>query len=257
MLFSTLCFLSRNYEPYVYTGLYLLISGFLKQKKDLFAHLYTFTPYKMILKLITYLHNFGLIIFSAYICGAVSYRLCELNGSINPLYITNKLTLNDPVLLNLSWLFTYSKIWEFLDTWLIMLKGIDTIFLQKFHHAGAILCWYLCVQAKASAIIIPTQFNAFVHTIMYAYYLLSMTNNQLTTSLKKFKPLITLLQLVQIISCNISGYYYIKKYMSSYDVVEVNMIGIMVAYGWILVGLFTNFFIRSYVFGSKSKPKTN
>jgi hypothetical protein len=41
------------------------------------------------------------------------------------------------------YLFYLSKYYEFFDTFLLYLNGKDPIFLQKYHHIGAVICWHI------------------------------------------------------------------------------------------------------------------
>jgi len=142
--------------------------------------------------------------------------------------------------MNLCWLFTYSKIWEFLDTWLIMAKGHNTIFLQKYHHFGAFFVWYLTCYYNISIVIVPTLFNSFVHTIMYLYYILCL----FCIKLKTIKPFITLLQLVQLI---IGDYFCFRYYVLQRDINKYTIItNLFIGYALILIILFINFFRKSY-----------
>eukprot|EP01083_Nonionella_stella_P197633 726444_1 len=38
-----------------------------------------------------------------------------------------------------SYLFYLSKYWEFIDTWIVIARGRRPIFLQEYHHIGAVI----------------------------------------------------------------------------------------------------------------------
>ena len=124
-----------------------------------------------------------------------------------------------------------------------MLRGNDTIFLQKYHHAGAIIVWYLSARALTPTVVFSSQINSFIHTIMYAYYLITSTGRKIN----RIKPVITMLQLGQLISGFFLGYkFYIKRFYTSNDIIPVNIGFIFLLYTFFLVLLFMQFFIKSY-----------
>eukprot|EP00483_Globobulimina_turgida_P011258 UN11280 len=69
-----------------------------------------------------------------------------------------------------SYLFYLSKIWEFIDTWIILWKKRKPSTLQTYHHMGAVFACWLQVIVAGKSFWIFVCFNSFIHTIMYAYY---------------------------------------------------------------------------------------
>jgi hypothetical protein len=152
--------------------------------------------------------------------------------------------------MDLCWLFTYSKIWEFLDTYLILAKGQPTIFLQKYHHVGALICWWLCCYYESSQIHKTVLCNAFVHTIMYSYYLASLLGYKYTS----LKPYITSLQLIQFIGVGIEVFqtYFIPTIQTTPIQIllgDGEFISTVLFYVYLsgLIVLFVRFFIGEYV----------
>ena len=194
-------------------------------------------PYKYFIQSITLLHNTGLILYSA----------TTLVLGLNERYHGRE---QGPYMANLCWLFTYSKIWEFLDTYLILAKGQPTIFLQKYHHIGALLCWWLSCYYNSSQIYKATLYNSCIHTLMYSYYLASLLGYKWTL----IKPYITSLQLLQFFVCSADTFqFYIPKlyamsnwidFFSDGDIFSSTVFYIYTAG---LIALFTLFFIREYL----------
>ena len=73
-----------------------------------------------------------------------------------------------------SYLFYLSKYWEFIDTWIVMARGRKPIFLQEYHHIGAVIgMWGITVTKSSAGYLFIVQ-NSFIHTIMYTYYAFSV-----------------------------------------------------------------------------------
>ena len=67
--------------------------------------------------------------------------------------------------------FYVSKYYEFVETWIVLLKAKEPIFLQTYHHAGVVLaCWGFVVTKNTSSGGITVVLNSFIHSIMYTYY---------------------------------------------------------------------------------------
>jgi hypothetical protein len=142
---------------------------------------------------------------------------------------------------NIIYYFTYSKVWEFLDTFLILLRGKDTIFLHEFHHAGAFLCWKIGYDLKCNSIYLPTIFNSFVHSIMYFYYLLSAFEIRW---IARIKPIITLIQMTQLTL----GNFIFLSYGLQFKIQPCLIADILfVTYVFILIFLFAQFFDKNYI----------
>lgn len=103
-------------------------------------------------------------------------------------------------------LFYMSKYYEYIDTLLLYLQGKKPIFLQKFHHIGAVICWHLAYFYKVDSIAFITIANSFIHTIMYSYYFISLFK---VAWIRKYKVYVTSLQLAQLsLSVSLPILYY-------------------------------------------------
>ena len=84
---------------------------------------------------------------------------------------------------------------------------------------------------------------------MYSYYRITSTGKKLN----RIKPLITLLQIVQLISgISLACKIYVGRFFTSYDSIPVNITIIFITYVIILIMLFMQFCVRIYYF--KRKP---
>jgi hypothetical protein len=185
-------------------------------------------------------HNSALILFSAWTFVSISQIICK-NGLV---FQSNYYFRSKDFDLVIYW-FYISKYYEFFDTFLLYLKGRNPIFLQKYHHIGAVICWHLSYVYKVDSIWIPTIANSFVHTIMYSYYLGSLLKISRIRFVKKY---ITLLQLTQLCTpCFICIYYYAPPVESTFN---YNIILVFLFYVIGLVALFSQFYYTNYI-----KPK--
>ena len=71
-----------------------------------------------------------------------------------------------------STIFYLSKYYEFLDTWILILKGKPASFLQVYHHAGIVLAMYGGVASQSSWLLFVVLLNSIIHTFMYLYFLI-------------------------------------------------------------------------------------
>jgi len=225
--------------PLLFTIGYVTTCLILSHNQSALSRLYILHPsYKSLLRSITIVHNAVLIVYSGVTCILMSDAF--LQGIPDPTFA-----------MNLCWVFTYSKIYEFLDTYLILLKGQPTIFLQKYHHIGALICWWLNCYYLAPDIYMPTLLNSFIHTIMYSYYLAAILGYKWTT----VKPFITVAQLSQFF---IGSYIAISTSLlpafqtKSFNELLVDgpfVVGsLMIVYTTGLVYLFLQFFLKEYCF---------
>ena len=198
-----------------------------------------------LLYFLSILHNMGLAIFSGYTCMSLCKLMSNDTNKIgHMIYLNNTyITKYDSFIF---W-FYISKYYEYLDTILLYMQNKKPIFLQKFHHVGAVICWHLCYYYKVDAIIVGTILNSGVHTIMYTYYLLSLLKIRLT----HLKPLITTGQLAQLISGNMYSFVYyppVETWKNYSIILFFNL------YINVLIYLFFKFYLDNYV--NKKQIKT-
>mmetsp|Transcript_2814 Transcript_2814/g.4234 ORF Transcript_2814/g.4234 Transcript_2814/m.4234 type:complete len:280 (-) Transcript_2814:551-1390(-) len=71
-----------------------------------------------------------------------------------------------------SYIFYISKYWEFVDTWILVLKGKNPSFLQVYHHTGIAFCMWVGVLSQSSWLLPVVLLNSVIHTLMYTYFLI-------------------------------------------------------------------------------------
>jgi len=94
-------------------------------------------------------------------------------------------------------LFIYSKVFELVDTALLLLAGKPVIALQWWHHSTVLLyCWH-SYSARIATGAWFAGMNYSVHSVMYGYFAIMGTDYRKAVS--KYAIYITLLQLVQML----------------------------------------------------------
>ena len=184
-------------------------------------------------------HNMCLASFSFYTCASLSNLL--YNDGIQSghmIYLRDSYTTKYD---SLIYWFYISKYYEYFDTILLYMQNKKPIFLQKFHHVGAVICWHLCYYHKVDAIIIGSILNSGVHTVMYSYYLLSLFKIRIAY----IKPIITTGQLLQLIGGNVYSSIYYYPPVETWK--NYSIILLFNGYIAVLIYLFGQFFRKNYL----------
>lgn len=138
-----------------------------------------------------------------------------------------------------TWVFYISKYYEFVDTMIVVCKGHRPSFLQKFHHAFAVVAMWLLVVSRNPGSWLFVNANSFVHFVMYGYYAL--------TSLKVrvgWKHWITLLQIAQFLFG--MAVIYLYHQLDCFDPTQRVAMKFNLAYISALTLLFVNFAWHTY-----------
>jgi hypothetical protein len=182
------------------------------------------------------IHNALLILFSAWTFLSLSQILYN-NGVV----FQYNYYFNNPVFDRIIYLFYLSKYYEFFDTFLLYLNGKTPIFLQKYHHIGAVINWHLAYFYKADGIWLPSLINSLIHTIMYSYYLGCLLKINQVRFIKQY---ITTLQLIQFFVSYALLYLYkppIETWFNYYIMI------IFAFYAFGLIMLFGKFYYDTYI----------
>ena len=97
------------------------------------------------------------------------------------------------------WFFYHQKFWEFLDTFIFMLRKSyrQVSFLHVFHHSSITFITALGVQYDASGdTYLASLLNSWVHVLMYGHYFLTSIGSTLSAPLR---PYLTSIQLIQFL----------------------------------------------------------
>ncbi|CAG8730157.1 18319_t:CDS:2, partial [Acaulospora morrowiae] len=97
-----------------------------------------------------------------------------------------------------TWIFYFSKIFEFMDTFIMVLKknNHQITFLHIYHHCSVfIIWWWVIYVAPTGETYFSAALNSVVHVIMYGYYL----STTLSFPIRFIKRYITLMQMTQFV----------------------------------------------------------
>jgi hypothetical protein len=198
-------------------------------------------------KKIEFVHFFSLCIFSAIACGSTIYLLfsrdefTDLDGYLcNPVPDWYRFV---------SILFTLSKVWEWLDTFILVWNGksIQQIgFLHFYHHMSTLFLFSFTMNFPGTEKI-GLLLNGFVHTLMYAHYSFRLP--------KMFRPIITIAQIIQLFLGTLSHHINITTCQEFSGYIEQYPFSYMVPYLFVPVylGAFCRFFWQTYI--SAPAPK--
>lgn len=192
---------------------------------------------KYILYYFAIIHNTGLIIFSAWTFLSIINILYEYGIVFESNYYF-KIQEFD----NIMFMFYLSKYYEFFDTFILYLLGRQPIFLQKYHHIGAVICWHLTYTYKVDCIWIPSLANSFVHTIMYSYYLGSLLK---VKRIRYIRQYLTTIQLIQLFGTMFASNYYYGYPVETWQ--NFKIMWIVNAYNIFLICLFVSFYYKNYL----------
>ncbi|XP_019752606.1 elongation of very long chain fatty acids protein 1b isoform X3 [Hippocampus comes] len=157
-------------------------------------------------------------------------------------------------MVEVAWLFWFSKIIELMDTMFFVLrkKSGQITFLHIFHHSFMPWTWWWGVgYAPGGMGSFHAMVNSSVHVIMYFYYFLAAAGPRFQKFLwwKKYMTAIQLIQFV-LVSLHVTQYYF----MDSCDYQFPMIIHMVWVYGTFFFVLFSNFWVQAYVKG-KRLPK--
>ncbi|ETV69797.1 hypothetical protein H257_14622 [Aphanomyces astaci] len=199
-------------------------------------------------------HNFLLAVYSGwtfYNSASIFYH----HYQTNPGYSNFMCDASGKHWSIISWWFTHfyvSKFYEFVDSWIVYLKGDKPILLQTYHHAGIILCMYCLIQAQATApALVVTSFNSFIHTIMYTYYLFATLGYR--SPYAKYLTMAQLTQFLVGISLTVPSYFVAgcNNTNQTYGIAAIHV------YTVILIYLFAMFFAKRYATTKPAPKKVN
>lgn len=151
-----------------------------------------------------------------------------------------------------TWVFYHQKYWEFIDTFLFMVRKSyrQVTFLHVYHHSSITFITGLsCLLDVAGDVYLPALLNSWVHVLMYGYYFCS----SIGINLSFIRSSITTIQLTQFL---VIAAHSIMAWFKSSDCGFADWHKlIMVLYMVSMLTLFGNFFLKQYCSGGATGAK--
>ena len=202
------------------------------------------------LKLLIIMHNIFLILLSAYMCAG-----CVKEAYSNGYKLWgNDYNPRETQLARFIHLFFISKIYEFIDTFIMLLKGNlkQVTFLHVYHHATISFIWWMIARvAPGGDAYFSAALNSWVHVCMYSYYLLAIIIGKDELSRRKYLwwgRYLTQMQMFQFV-LNLCQ----ALYCTHFSPYPRFLSKILLVYMASLLALFGQFYDAKHV--SKSKKK--
>lgn len=145
------------------------------------------------------------------------------------------------------------KFWEFLDTFLLVVRKKPVPFLHSYHHAATLVLTWVQLREHSTCQWVPIFLNLWVHVAMYYYYAMSALKYRIW-----WKKHLTTMQITQfVIDVVVVSYAYSiyifgdnLKY-SCHGTATAAIVGLVTLTSYLL--LFIRFFIQTYRKSSASK----
>ena len=200
-------------------------------------------------KFLQILHNAALVVLSAFMA-IEAFRQAFYVEKYD--YYNNSMddSPRGQGLARIIWIFYASKVLEFTDTFIMLIKQNfnQVSFLHVYHHATIYPIWWaVSYYGPGGDAYHCVVLNSLIHVIMYAYYALS----SLGVPLGAVKPLITSSQMAQFLTMLfVAGYNTFVRAPKNYP---VWLFHLLFVYMISLLALFGNFFVKSYLGAGKKK----
>ena len=188
-----------------------------------------------LLKNYAIIHNTSLQLFSVYVACSLLYALYRYGIVTQRNYYFQYKNID-----NVIFYFYLSKYYEYVDTLILYAKKREPIFLQKFHHLGAVIVWHLGYVNKCEGMLFVCLWNSIVHSIMYLYYLLAL----LKIDVYKYRMYITSLQIGQLLSGSIMLPYFFYTLETSQNKTVIIIFDVYIV---CLLYLFSEFMVKNYL----------
>jgi hypothetical protein len=200
------------------------------------------------MKLVTMMMVYNTIQVIANTCIWVPLLVTMVPHSTGP-FMTN-VPSNNVIIQNATFDHYLTKYLDLFDTLFITLsKNTRQLsFLHVYHHVSIVVIWDLLVSHNVNdgTIGTPALVNSFVHTVMYAHYLIQAFGYK-----NPFKVWVTRIQLMQFVYC-----FFHSIAMIHHETVMPKYYGyIQLVYQVQMLILFGNFYIETYFSHFKNKKR--
>lgn len=200
-----------------------------------------------------FLHNISLCIASLFLGSWLTYTLATefVNGLTPHQLICSRDIYENGHMHMIYYINMFFKVWEFLDTFFLVLRQKPVAFLHAYHHAATLILTWNQMTEHSSPQWVPIVINLWVHVLMYYYYAMSALRIRVW-----WKKYLTTLQICQfVIDVTIIGYAYATFIRAGFDdtvcygTTTGALVGLGVLFSYLL--LFVRFYVQTY-----TKPRS-
>ena len=239
--------------PFVTAFLYFVLS---KPIFNVIISIFKIDPKGAGLKHFITLHSGLLAVYSGWTfinVAQIVFAQYQVSGSIHETLLASKEDLWDKR--NMGFWITHfyiSKYYEFIDTWIVLMKGRDPIFLQTYHHAGIVIVMWALSVTYCTPVIVCVFLNSFIHTLMYTYYTAAAFGY--SSPLKHYLTQMQITQFIVGLSLTVPTHFLKDKFGNSRLNPAQNLaLWSIEIYAVVLIVLFAQFYISTY---TKKPAKT-
>jgi hypothetical protein len=142
-----------------------------------------------------------------------------------------------------STIFYISKYYEFLDTWILVLKGKEASFLQVYHHSGIVLAMWGGVASQSAWLLFVVLLNSVIHTLMYTYFFIKTIWPKVEIKAARYLTMAQIGQFLTGITCSLG----VLLMGNQCDTASSRFsLAFLHVYGFGLIALFVAFANRKY-----------
>ncbi|KAJ3115604.1 hypothetical protein HDU96_000361 [Phlyctochytrium bullatum] len=206
---------------------------------------------------LAFIHNLSMVALSAYMMTGIAVEAFRSNYVLwgNPVDSTEK----GWPMAKLIWLFYVSKIFEFVDTLIMVLKknNRQISFLHVYHHTSIFTIWWLVTFiAPGGESYFSATLNSFIHVVMYGYYFLSSIGVKQVYFIRRY---ITSMQMTQFCMMMAQATYLLvhpNPYPAGVKPYPPFIASLLFWYMISMLALFANFFLQDKKREKTAKVKT-
>lgn len=209
----------------------------------------------MVIPEFLFFHNFSLCIASLWLGSWLLVILMQQATRFSPTGLICAQEMHENGHLQMIYYInSFFKAWEFIDTFLLILRKKPVPFLHSYHHAATLVLTWVQMTEHSTCQWVPIILNLWVHVVMYYYYAMSARGVRIW-----WKKYLTSFQITQFIVdlCVVSYAYsvflrgdWLKP--ACHGTSRGAVIGLFILMSYLL--LFVRFFVQTYGDKTKAKP---
>jgi len=202
-------------------------------------------------KKLTAIHNLFLFIVSCIMLIGVLKSVFDiyLDGGWEGIAIDSKRKYRAGKLSFWMYVFYLTKPYEFIDTFIMIMKKRELNFLHVWHHCSTFLLVWITMTQEMSIQWLSISVNCFVHCWMYYYYFMASLGHQIWW--KRYLTQLQIFQFIATVTINCSWIYFYLTGRNPSGTIEGFYFGMFIITSFLI--LFINFYIQNYQSNAKDR----